>query len=669
MSLAVQTLPTTELLSGVSLVRSSSRARITRPISKWVEDEIVLPSGKHIHERYRHYFHPVSKLWFDILGSSLWSRYAATGPTQNGKTLMCYVAPVLYHLFEIGETTIIGLPSLDMANDKWQQDFLPVIEASAYRNLLPLKGEGSRGGQVKRSITFRNGATLRFMTAGGSDKQVAGYTARVVAITETDGMDQAGESSREADRIEQIEARTRAFGRTGKRVYLECTVSFERGRIWQEIKNGTDSRIARPCPHCKTFVSPEREHLIGWEEAESEEAAARSATWSCPSCGEAWSENERHEAIKRAVIVHKGQEITEEGEVVGSLPETQTFGFRWSAIDNPFTSASDLGAEEWNAKRSADQENAEKKMRQFVWALPYIPPDIDITPLDPMEVRARKTLTLGKGQLPSDCVGIGVGIDTGKRKLHWEAKALRAGGQMAVIDYGEVVTECDRIGMYRGLLKAFRSLRDFIESAWSRKPDQVWIDSGYHEHTDAVYALCEEANGTLPHEHARYRPMKGYGEGQRHMTRYVSPESKAKNADIKYIGKQFHIARVRRNKYALPGVYLVHVNGDHWKSELHQGFTMPVEQPGAITLFDSPSPIEHADYATSITAEKQVEKFIKGRGLVIVWERDSRNNHFLDTGYISTAACNFIQGMIDPARRNRTDPANRPTAAQLAGRK
>ncbi|MEZ6130521.1 MAG: hypothetical protein R3C59_17685 [Planctomycetaceae bacterium] len=47
---------------------------------------------------------------------------------------------------------------------------------------------------------------MRYMTAGGNDKKRSTYTSRVVAITEVDGMDEAGATSREADKVEQIEA-------------------------------------------------------------------------------------------------------------------------------------------------------------------------------------------------------------------------------------------------------------------------------------------------------------------------------------------------------------------------------------------------------------------------------------------------------------------------------
>lgn len=657
----------------------STRAPVVRTMERWVEDEIRLVNGPFAGEMYRHLRHPVSRLWFHEIDSGHWSRFAATGPTQNGKTLICYTCPVLYHVFEIGETAIVGLPSMDMANDKWQQDFLPVIEASNYRDLLPLKGEGSRGGQVKRAIVFRNGAVLRFMTAGGSDKKRAGYTSRVVAITETDGMDEAGESSREADKIEQIEGRTRAFGRTGKRIYLECTVSIEAGRIWQEVKRGSDSRIARPCPHCGVYVTPEREHLVGWQSAESEEAAAAAASWACPSCGEFWTEAQRHEAAAASVLVHRGQQVDAAGLVTGEVPQTQTLGFRWSAIDNPFVTAADLGAEEWTAARSKDRENAEKKMRQFVWSVPYEPPDIDLTPLDPDEIAARRT-GFKRGIVPDDCLGIGIGVDTGKRKLHWDAKALRADGSMAVIEYGTQTVEADRLGVLRGLLEAFRKLRTYFDKGWSMQggrtlvPSQVWIDSGYHEHTDAVYQICAEANQGLPLGGERYRPTKGYGEAQRTIGRYLAPT--ARSQDVRFMGKEYHIARVRRSGKVVPGVLLVHLNADHWKSEMHQRLSIPCDHvdaegafvpgsPGNIALFEPADPIEHADYVQQLTAERQMEKLITGRGLVAVWERIRRENHYGDAGYASTAACDFIFTLTQKAA---APSVSRPSLAALAAK-
>ena len=651
------------LLKNARWILSQSVAPTVRTMGQWAEEAIVLPNGPFSGERYRHYRHPVSQLFFDAIDSGNWSRVASTGPTQNGKTLMCYVIPVLYHLFEVGETVIVGLPTMDMANDKWSEDFLPVIEASEYHDLLPLKGEGSRGGMVKRSIKFRNGATLRFMTAGGNDKKRAGFTSRVLAVTETDGMDESSESSREADKIEQLEGRTRAFGRTGKRVYLECTVSIERGRIWQEVKNGTDSRIVRPCPHCKSWVSPERDNLHGWREAQSSEEASDLSFFACPDCGEGWTEQDRMDSAKQVKLVHKGQEITPDGTITGTVARTQTLGFRWSAIDNLFVTAGDLGAEEWLAAKSVDLENAEKKMRQFIWVMPYESVEIELTPLSADDVTSRRGSTK-RGILPPECIGIGVGVDTGKRALHWVAMAVCQNGSITIIEYGVQKVEADSLGVHRGLVKAYGDLKQYIENGWQgMSPSQVWIDSGYHEHTDAVYAFSLEASDGMKRGTERYRPSKGEGEGAR-MSRYSEP--KAKNNEVLYIGRQYDIRRPKRNGKIIPGVQLVHINADYWKSAFHQALVMEPGTEGSITLYDSADTFEHTEFAAHTTAEKQVEKFFPARGAVITWERVSRQNHWFDASYQATAACDFI--LRETQSTPKMNPHERPTAAQLAGR-
>ena len=539
---------------------------------------------------------------------------------------------------------ISGRPSVQMAQDKWVEDLLPAIEASRFRELLPTTGEGSKGGMVKRAIRFRNDVTLRFMTSGGGDKQRAGYTARVLAVTETDGMDESSETSREADKIEQLEGRTRAYG-ASKRIYLECTASIERGRIWQEIVNGTDSRIYRPCPACGQYVSPEREHLVGWQDADSELEAADKASFACPECLTAWTEDERHDASASGVLVHRGQKAMPSGDVIGDLPPTKTLGFRWSAVDNPFATAADLGAEEWRASRSHDRENAEKKMRQFIWCLPWIPPEVELTPLTAEDVQQR-TGGLRKGIVPADCLGISVGIDTGKRELHWHAVAVRPGGGFHVIDYGVQPTEADSVGVTRGLLDALRSLQSYFAGGWpdesSRRwlPSQAWIDSGWHEHQAAVYEFCRQAANGLQAGQEVYRPTKGFGERQRGTTRYIAP--KARSGDVRYIGLQFDVRWQRAARMPL-----VHVNSDFWKSQLHQRLAMSADEPGAMTIYDAASRLEHREYSDQITAEVQKEQWMDGRGEVIVWERVSRQNHYLDAGYLSLAAGSFIAAEIE----------------------
>lgn len=658
MSLANRQLPKKPLLDLLSWTITSAKAPVSRPIAKWVEEEIVLPNGPFAGEKYRHRNHPASRLWFECLDSRRWNRHAASAPTQNGKTLMCYVLPVLYQLFEQKETVVIGLPDMGMANDKWREDFLPIIEASRFAELLPITGEGSRGGLVKRAVQFRNGSVIRFMTAGGGDKSRAGFTARVIAVTEVDGMDESGNESREADKVRQIEARSRAFGHD-KRVYLECTVSIERGRIWQEIKNGTDSKIIRPCPKCEAWVTPEREHLIGWQNARNEAEAADLSSWSCPECAATWSEEERKQVSEFSQVVHRGQEVMPDGTIVGEPIKTDTLGFRWSAIDNPFATASQLGVEEWKGARSKDRENAEKELRQFVWCMPYEPPEIEITPLD-AEVVMSRGVGSKRGIVPKDASGVVVGVDTGKRLLHWTAMAVLPNERCTIIEYGKQTVDSDRLGVRRGLVVALTSLRQYIENAWMRTdgecvgPSQVWIDSGYHEHTDAVYEFCELANkGSTSTE--RYRPTKGYGEGQQRTTRYEAPRA-IKSGQL-FAGNNYHIDVVKRREQThnrtLEAVKLVHMNADYWKSKLHERLVIPDGEPNAVTLYEVPDPSHHAEFSEHVAAERQIEKFFPLRGTVITWERISRNNHWFDASYSALCAADFTRTLSTAKPKQR----------------
>jgi phage terminase large subunit GpA-like protein len=608
---------------------AQSKPRRLRTMRAFAEQEIVIPDGPFAGRRFRCSRQPYTGLWFDEVDSGRWSRYVATGPTQSGKTLSCFVIPLLYHLFELGETVICGLPDMDMAADKWREDILPAIEQSRFRELLPRRGGGSRGGRVE-SIQFGNGATLKFMSGGGGDKSRAGFTSRVVVITETDGMDRPSGASRESDKITQLEARTRAYGGR-KRIYMECTVSTEQGRTWQEYRSGTCSRIALACPHCRAWVTPERENLIGWQDADTQAAARDKGAFFCPSCGEAWSQADCVSANAEARLLHAGQSIDEDGRVRGNPPMTETLGFRWSAANNLFLTSGDLAADEWRAARAPDEENAEREMRQFVWCLPVVPSKLDQTALETHEL-ATRIIPLPRGVVPPAAARLTVGVDLGKYLLHWIAVAWSEDGGGHVVDYGRIEVASDDLGVEQALVVALRELRDMLKSGWPvgkadgepAAPHQIWIDAGYM--TPVVYTFCREAG-------SRIRPAIGRGAGQQHRQWYNRPTSTG--SIVKHIGEGFHI-----NWLPSERMQLVEVDADHWKTWVHQRLSTPIGSRGSMTLFQA-SPQEHLALAKHLTAEVKTEEFVAGKGVVVKWERLRKQNHWLDALYNASAAGYF----------------------------
>lgn len=611
---------------------------------EWAEQEIIVPNGPYAGEPFSADLVPWAGLYLDEIDSGRWSRVAGTGCTQAGKTFIQHVIPVLYHLFELRETVVLGVPDMLMGGDKWREDLLPVMQASPnLREQLPTRGTGSRGGKVQ-AVQFRNGATLRFMTGGGSDAGRKGFTSRVLAVTEVEELAVAGGTSTEADKLTQLEGRLRAFARLGSREYLESTPTIPTGRIWQEIENGTASRIARPCPHCPAWVTPEREHLVGWQDAADEHEAKDNAAWSCPACSALWTEVEQLAANRRAVLVHRGQTVTPDGRVEGPLPRTETFGFRFSAIDNYFVTAGTLGAELWRAARAVDQDNAERYLAQQVFALPWEEPNHGLTSLDPEVLSRRVVEEYKQGVIPPDALGVAVQVDTGKRVLHWTGMATpEERGRHYVVDYGEQPTRWRDLSTEDSLVAALADLHGYLFAGWQRHgsgelvtPSLVWVDSGYEEHTVGVYRACKQLNEQLGRQ--VYFPTKGHGEGEKHAGRYKPP--RALSRAVRFIGRQYHIAYLAEQR-----TRLVHCDADYWKTQVHEGLAAPIEDPKALVLFAAASPTEHAEWISQVTAEEQIEEFVRGKGMRRRWERKRRNNHQFDAAYGSMAGCEHLRAL------------------------
>jgi phage terminase large subunit GpA-like protein len=619
------------------LHRMAAQIRIPRLrlMRQFAEEEIVLPTGPHQGRKYQVDRNPFAGLLLDALEDKRWSRKFVIGVQQSGKTLLGSLVPLMYHVFERKETVVFGIPSRDMIKDKWEQDILPVIAASRYRDFLPRAGQGSRGG-TPMMVQFAHGPVLRFMTAGGNDKSRAGFTSRVLIATEVDGFDEVGGNSRETDKFGQLEGRVRAFTKCQPLVYGECTVSIDSGRIWREYSNGTESRLAIRCPHCRAFVTPAREQLVGWHDAPDIITAGEKAVLCCPGCGAAWSEADRTAANRDCRLVHKGQSVNADGFVEGDSPRTDTLGFRWTAANNLLVDVADVGREEWRAKQDPDEENAEKKLLQFVWALPHKPEAVDLTQLDAQVVTQRVTKD-PRGRVPSDARGITIGIDVGQWLCHWAALSWRDESSCHVTDYGVLEVKSDLMEKERALLAALRDFRDTVcEKGWESDvgaivPHTVLIDSGWageeSEHlNEVIYAFCRESNEKCLAQ--RYFPAKGWSAG-----RYHHPREKDKW--VRQIGEQWHAAKVPRQK----GVRLVHVNVDHWKTKTHNRLRTPIGQTGAMTLYAASSK-EHLSVAKHLTAEKQIEDFVPGRGRVIRWEMIRRANHYLDAAMLAQVGGN-----------------------------
>lgn len=600
---------------------------------EFAEQEIVIPDGPFEGRKFSCDRQPYTRLWFDAIDSGRWNRHAATGPVQSGKTLSAFIAPLMFHLFETGDNVVCGVPDKNVIADKWSKDILPAIKRSRYHDLLPTSGLGSKGGQTD-SVTFKNGKTLRFMTGRGKDESRSAYTARVVVITEVDKMDVPSAASRETDPIRQLEARTKAYG-SRKRIYLECTVSTDEGRIWTEYTGGTQSRIACRCPCCRDYVSPEREDF-SYGQAETEGQAERQAAFFCPSCGERWTDAQRLQANLEAVLVHRGQEIDADGQVHGDPPDVKTLGFRWSAANNLFVPPGEIGIEEFRAKHRED-ESSDKGLLQFTWVRPYKPDREDLTGLRVADITARTVDGLPRGMVPADAWRLVFTVDVRKRELHWTFVAWRHDGSGHVVEYGIEPVAGDTMAEEIAIRDALRKLRDErVKVGWKTaagatvRPGLCLVDSGYK--ADVIYAFVAESG-------AAWTATKGFGE---ETLRQGYSRPKSTGATVEWIGEECHVS-------ILPsGARLLEVNADHWKSHLHARLSTPIGLPGSLALFALGDGYTHDTFARHLTSERRVQEFVPDKGVVIKWVRERKANHWLDCGALACVGAHALGVKLVP---------------------
>lgn len=603
----------------------------------WITEELVIPTGPYAGERFRFERQPITRLWVDAIDSGEWSEFVFSGPSQSGKSLIGYVAPLLYHTCELGERAVFGVPIDEMAADKWESDIKPAMEASPrMRRLLPRRGPGSSGGTIRERVTLSNGAVLKIMAAGGSDQSKAGYTARVVCVTEAAGFSESTETSTEADPLRQMKARQRSYPRMDRRLYVEGTKTIEEHLPCTLREQSSGSRIVAPCPHCGEFVSPGRDNLVGWKTARTEIEAADFARWQCPSCSDLINDDDRLIMLGDAVLLHRGQSIDKRGTITGERPQTTRLFFDYGSFHNAFLSAGDIAVDCWAADQiepeTPEREKAEKQLSQFVFGVAYLPPShIANEKLDSDRIAERR-LQLPRGRAPADTLRIVLGADIGLRDCHWVAVALRECHSLHVVDYGIIDFPLREMSLRKAITAAVTDLIEQLAIGFAAEGERghvplsaAYVDSGYQP--EAVFDAAK-----LVPKSANFLPILGRGESQLANRRFNLP-AKTGNVirSIDPAGR-WYLSRVKRAQ-----VDQLTLDSDAAKLLVQSGFRVPLEAAGSITLFSAPA-AAHRRFSKHVTNEQLVVEEIPGSAPKQRWEKFGAN-HFLDAlAYAGAAA-------------------------------
>ncbi len=618
------------LIEAMQAVRRSE----IRTLRQWMEQEIIMPPpGPHEFTRYDFSIQPVQGLIVDAIDSFQWTEIFILGPSQSGKTLVSFCAPVLNYTTELGESLILGIPDQTMADDKFKVDLLPVLETSPkMQPLIPHSGPGSRGGKIKDAITLSTGVRLRVMSKGGNDQRRAGYTSRVVIVTEAAGWSDGIANSREANPLAQLMARQESFDAEDRVLIVEGTVQEADMLPWNAQRDSTATRIVSECPVCGEFVCPEREQLVGWQEAESSGEAGRLAYWKCPECAGRIDEQQRRGMVSQAILLHAGQYIDDHGQVVGNVIETNRLWIRYSAWHNMFTTTAALAVKEWRLAQidtdSPDYQDALKALLQFTWATPYTPgQELDVEPIKISDVAQHERDECPRGVVPADTTHLACGVDMGLKTGWWVMLAGTERGVVHVVDYGPIDVNGSKEESYTAV---YMALKNFYEGAMKgyrhdssyggiMYPQKILCDANYMP--DEVIAAIIKLNGRS--RKSVMQPIYGSGSGQYYGAKsYSSPKSIGRL--IIEVGNNWDMQLDKKRK-----IFKVIANVDYWKQVVHRAFRLPRGKPGSIALFAGPNN-QHKQYRKHIVNEQIRVVMDPDKGEVKKYYRTG-DNHYLDS--------------------------------------
>lgn len=607
----------------------NSLVKPIRSLKEWMVSEFIIPDGKYVGDPFRLDVQPIAGLLFDEVDSEKWTEVFVTGPSQSGKTLIAFCAPVLYHTLELGEKYVLGIPDMRMADNKWKLDLLPIIQGNPrLERLLPTSGPGSQGGTVKDTVTFRNGGVIKFMSAGGTDQQRAGFTSRVVGITEAARFSRVSETSKEADPLRQLRARQASYDEPERMLYVEGTVTIKEDLPWSAKADSSDSRIVCQCVHCGEYVELEREHLLGWHDAENANEAGEKARWYCYECGEAINEEERKIMVAGAKLLHAGQTIDRKGVISGVRPPTNRLFFRYSGFHNLFVTTATLAREEWRAHQidheTIEYEMAQKELCQFKWCVPYEPTNLESIVLQPSDVVRRKADGFSRGIVPEDMTHLALGVDVGKYMMHYTLLAGRKESKLHVCDFGVIDIPTNQMDWEAAVLTAIRELMQMVDVGWTWqgtgeqvRPGQILIDLGYEQ--DAVYKAVSQF--VKVNRNTNYQFILGRGASQMDRMRvYVAPTEISH--EVPQIGHHWHLALWKRWR-----TWRIFADVDYWKDRVHDSFKIPKDSVGAMSLFHA-NDRELAKYSKHMTSEHRVVQLVPGKGEVVTFEKKSANHWF-----------------------------------------
>jgi hypothetical protein len=412
---------------------------------------------------------PCQAYVLEQMDSGKWERlFLCTPPQLGGKTLVAVLIPALRNVIALHHPVGYGLPTLQDLDKAWAEKIRPALLGSGYGQHLPASGPGARGGR---------GHTLQLSDPESGELEgmivflAGGAYGSTVAAAIVDEVDQfrTAEGTPQWGNLEDIFNRANSYGRKALRIAVGTIENDSQSIIVPLVmEQGTGTRPWAKCPHCR------HHQILTWDQVRydptDEESARTSARYVCEHCAVAWPEADRQAAVRACLFVHRGQTVSEHGEIVGAAPRTSAFGMLWTALDSVRGDLGEVCVDHYRAKLQLDSHGDHGPMRKFyryklcelytaeleemgetgplTWR--YL---LDRSarstwgPTLPVTDRAEDRQPMYSRHLaepPQDCIGCVAGVDVQGDRVYWVLTAFRADGATYDTAWGYEYSREDR---------------------------------------------------------------------------------------------------------------------------------------------------------------------------------------------------------------------------------
>lgn len=226
--------------------------------SKWIEDNIFLPSGVSRYTgKFSYDYSPYAREIVDRLASSDPARaIAVMKGAQSGLTQGVIVPGIAYIIAQDAAPILFTAGDKELARKTIRERFDPIIESSGLKDLIKpnvIRKKNQRTGDTDTSKEYAGGA----LTIEGTNNvnKLRQYSVKIVFA---DDYEAAPRTDKEEGSIRKlIEGRQTSYGNLAKTFFISTPKIKQTSNIEPVYLLGDQRKWHWTCPHCNTEICPE----------------------------------------------------------------------------------------------------------------------------------------------------------------------------------------------------------------------------------------------------------------------------------------------------------------------------------------------------------------------------------------------------------------------------